>query len=79
MGTAKERPDPRAVMRVLEAAQHSVVVNLINVPMADRPEYCAALLPRLLELRAKTARPTGWFSMKHIICFPSPGPPHPEM
>jgi hydroxymethylpyrimidine pyrophosphatase-like HAD family hydrolase len=57
LGTAKEIPDPKAVMRALEAPFQSVVVNLIDVPMADRPEYGAALLPQLLELRARTARP----------------------
>ncbi len=57
LGTAKELPDPKAVMRALKTPLQSVVVNLIDVPMADRPEYGAALLPSLLELRARTARP----------------------
>jgi hypothetical protein len=32
-------------------------VNLIDVPLAGRPEYCAVLLPKIQDLRARTARP----------------------
>jgi hypothetical protein len=57
LGTVKDRPDPNAVLHALESPEQSVVVNLIDVKLADRPEFCAALLPRLQELRARTARP----------------------
>ncbi len=57
LGTAKERPDPDSVLRVLASPEQSVVVNLIDVPLAGRPEYCAVLLPKIQDLRARTARP----------------------
>ena len=55
-GTAKERPDPNAVLKALESPQ-SVVVNLLAVHVGERPGYFSALLPLLLERRARTARP----------------------
>jgi hydroxymethylpyrimidine pyrophosphatase-like HAD family hydrolase len=57
LGTAKEQPDPASVLRVLESPDRSVTVNLIDVPAGDRPEYCAALLPKIQDLRLRTARP----------------------
>jgi hydroxymethylpyrimidine pyrophosphatase-like HAD family hydrolase len=57
LGTAKERPDPAGVLRVLVSPEQSVVVNLIDVPLAGRPEYCAVLLPKIQDLRVRTARP----------------------
>jgi hypothetical protein len=57
LGTAKERPDPAGVLRVLDSPDRSVVVNLIDIPVASRPEFCASLLPKIQDLRARTARP----------------------
>ena len=34
-----------------------VVVNLLGVPLADRPKFFAQLLPRILEVKARTGRP----------------------
>jgi hydroxymethylpyrimidine pyrophosphatase-like HAD family hydrolase len=56
-GTAKERPDPRAVMKALESPRESVIVSLLGIPVAERPEFFAKFLPRMQELRARTARP----------------------
>src|SRR5439155_27015130 len=33
------------------------VVNLLGLPLADRPAFFSALLPRLQEMRARTGRP----------------------
>jgi hydroxymethylpyrimidine pyrophosphatase-like HAD family hydrolase len=57
LGTAKERPDPSGVLRVLDSPERSVVVNLIDIPVADRPQYAASLLSQLQDLRARTSRP----------------------
>ena len=57
LGGTNERPDPRTVLRALDSPDQSVVVNLLGVPFADRPEFCAALLSQLQELRSRTARP----------------------
>lgn len=56
-GTAKEKPDPEAISKALESPDRSVIVNLMALPIADRPEYFSALLPRILERRTRTARP----------------------
>jgi hydroxymethylpyrimidine pyrophosphatase-like HAD family hydrolase len=57
LGTAQERPDPKAILKALESPAQSVIVNLLGIPVAERPQYFAGLLPRLQDLRARTARP----------------------
>lgn len=57
LGTAKERPDHHAIMKALEDPEQSVVVNLLGIPVAERPQYFAGLLPRIQDLRARAARP----------------------
>jgi hypothetical protein len=59
-GSAKEPPDTKAVFRALEFPKQSVVVNLLGVKMDDRAEYFATLLPHIIDLRARSARPH-WF------------------
>jgi hydroxymethylpyrimidine pyrophosphatase-like HAD family hydrolase len=56
-GTAKERPDPEAINKALDSPDRSLIVNLMALPVAERPEYFSALLPRILEWRTRTARP----------------------
>ncbi len=56
-GSAKEVPDPNAVMKGLESPSRNVVVSLLGVPLGDRPHYFAGLLPRIQDLRERTARP----------------------
>lgn len=57
LGTADERPDPRAVAKALESPEQSIVVSLLAIPVSERPQYFSALLPRLQDVRARTARP----------------------
>jgi hydroxymethylpyrimidine pyrophosphatase-like HAD family hydrolase len=57
LGTAKEGADPHAVMKALENPKQSVIVNLLGIPLSDRPAYFSGLLPRIQDLRARTARP----------------------
>lgn len=57
LGTAQERPDPHAVLKALEDPDESVIVNLLAMPVAERPQLFSALLPRLLDLRTRTGRP----------------------
>jgi hydroxymethylpyrimidine pyrophosphatase-like HAD family hydrolase len=56
VGSPGEQPDTKMVAKALESLQ-SLVVNLMGVPLAERPGTFAALLPRILEIRAKTGRP----------------------
>jgi hypothetical protein len=53
--------DPRALaddaMQVLDRPSQNAVVTLLEMRLDDRPEFLQRLLPRLLELRTRTARP----------------------
>ena len=57
LGDQQRPPSAEEVAKVLADPKQSVVVNLLGIPLADRPLFFAGLLPRLQELRAKTARP----------------------
>jgi hypothetical protein len=54
----RERPPALAeVLELLERPDQNVVVNLVGLPLEDRPAFFATLLPRIQELRARTGRP----------------------
>lgn len=57
LGGAQQPPVAEEVLQVLKNPKTSVVVNLVGVPLADRPDYFVKLLGRLLEFRATTGRP----------------------
>jgi hydroxymethylpyrimidine pyrophosphatase-like HAD family hydrolase len=57
LGTAKEGADPHAVMKALDHPKQSVIVNLLGIPVSERPAYFSGLLPRIQDLRARAARP----------------------
>jgi hydroxymethylpyrimidine pyrophosphatase-like HAD family hydrolase len=57
VGDTEHAPPADQVLELLAQPRQSVIVNLLRVPLADRPRYFATLLPRLLALRAKTGRP----------------------
>ncbi len=56
IGSPNDPPDPNVVAKALESTQN-LVVNLMNVPMSERPAAFSALLPKILEMRSRTARP----------------------
>jgi len=56
-GSAKESPDAKAIFRALEFPKQSVVVNLLGVKVDDRAASFASLLPHIIDLRARSARP----------------------
>ena len=43
--------------KAIERPSENVVVSLLDLPLAERPEFLQQLLPELLELRANAARP----------------------
>jgi hydroxymethylpyrimidine pyrophosphatase-like HAD family hydrolase/GTPase SAR1 family protein len=45
------------VMELLEKPDSNVVANMLGIPLADRPGFFVTLLPELLALRARSARP----------------------
>ncbi len=57
LGDATRAPALVEVLEALSKPDRSGVVNLVAVPVGDRPGFCQGLLPRLDELRAETGRP----------------------
>jgi hydroxymethylpyrimidine pyrophosphatase-like HAD family hydrolase len=57
LGGAERAPEIAEVLTALERPEASIVVNLLGLPLDDRPRFCAAILARLQELRARTGRP----------------------
>jgi len=57
VGTAEHAPTADEVFQLLEKPDVNAVVNLIGLPLHDRPAFFVGLLPRLQELRVKTGRP----------------------
>jgi hydroxymethylpyrimidine pyrophosphatase-like HAD family hydrolase len=57
LGTPQRPPTVEEVLQVLKEPRENLVVNLVALPFADRPLFLLQLLPRLQELRARTARP----------------------
>jgi hydroxymethylpyrimidine pyrophosphatase-like HAD family hydrolase len=53
----KQGPTVEEVLQLLSTAHENCVVNLIGLPLADRPSFFLSLLPGLLEMRARTGRP----------------------
>lgn len=44
-------------VHALESPANNVVVNLLGVPLADRPTYCSQVLPAIRKLRSTYGRP----------------------
>ena len=57
LGDADNPPGIEAVIDLLQNPQQNVALNLQGISLGERPAYFEALLPRLLELRARTGRP----------------------
>ncbi len=56
-GTAQRGPGMAEILTALEGPDTNLVVNLVGVPLQDRPAFFLALLPALQERRAKFGRP----------------------
>ena len=57
LGTARDGPSLTEILTALANPNNHVVVNLVGLPIQDRPAFFLGLLPKLQELRAKTGRP----------------------
>ncbi len=57
MGDAQRQPGVDTILKALESPSQSVAVNLLAVPLEERPQFFDRLLPRIQELRVKTGRP----------------------
>ncbi|MBS0168979.1 MAG: HAD-IIB family hydrolase [Nitrospira sp.] len=56
-GSAERGPSVNEILTALAKPGNPVVVNLVGLPLQDRPSFFLELLPRLQELRTKTGRP----------------------
>lgn len=57
LGRGGRGPMAEEVLEVLAQPGHNVVVNLLGLPVAERPAFFLELLPRLQEMRTHTNRP----------------------
>src|SRR5262249_32539239 len=57
VGNPAHAPLLEDVTDALNDPKRSIVVNLLGVPLADRPAYFAKLMPLVLQEKAKTGRP----------------------
>jgi HAD superfamily hydrolase (TIGR01484 family) len=57
LGATDRIPGISEILEVLKNPATSISINMLGVPLADRPNYFVGLLPRLQELRARTGRP----------------------
>lgn len=57
LGDSKRSPSVKEVLDVLEQPSQNAVVNLLGIPLKDRPGFFAELLPELQEMRSRTGRP----------------------
>jgi hydroxymethylpyrimidine pyrophosphatase-like HAD family hydrolase len=57
LGGPQRAPAADEVLRLLANPEENVVVSLTGLPIPDRPRFFLDLLPRLLEMRARTGRP----------------------
>ncbi|WP_336207401.1 HAD-IIB family hydrolase [Nonomuraea sp. LPB2021202275-12-8] len=57
LGEPDRPPSAEEVLRLLESPERSAVVNMIGLPLRDRPTFFAELMPRLIALRARLGHP----------------------
>lgn len=57
VGNMTQAPLAEDVVTALKDTKRSVVVNLLGVPLADRPAFFRQLLPRVNDVKARTGRP----------------------
>jgi HAD superfamily hydrolase (TIGR01484 family) len=57
LGGPQRVPGASEILEVLNSHEHSLGINLLGVPLADRPAMFMSILSRIQELRAKTGRP----------------------
>jgi hypothetical protein len=57
LGTAEQPPAQEELLQILKRPDANAVVNMLAVPLEERPAYFGALLPRIQALRGATGRP----------------------
>jgi hydroxymethylpyrimidine pyrophosphatase-like HAD family hydrolase len=82
LGDSDRPPAVPEVMELLAKPSENVVVNLLGIPLKERPTFFESLLHRIQELRGKTGRPH-WLIIDethHVLpsAWKLPGPMVPE-
>jgi hypothetical protein len=57
LGDEKTAPSTEEVLQILQKPDSQVIVSLIGMPLAKRPEFLDELFPRLHDLRRRLGRP----------------------
>jgi HAD superfamily hydrolase (TIGR01484 family) len=57
LGAPTRPPSTEEIMQLLAKPNTNAIVNLVGLPLADRPASFANLLPQLMSLRARLGRP----------------------
>ena len=57
VGSRLRPPDAEEILELLRDAEVNLVVNLLGIPLQDRPDFFSQLFPHLQALRARTGRP----------------------
>jgi HAD superfamily hydrolase (TIGR01484 family) len=57
LGSPERPASDEEILRLLGKSGESAIVNLIALPLADRPAYFAKMLPHLMELRTRSGQP----------------------
>lgn len=57
IGSPSRIPSSSEIIGILEDPKVNISVNLLGVPLLDRPEYLSHLLPGLQAMRTRTGRP----------------------
>ncbi len=57
LGSRLRAPRVEEILDILGDPATNVVVNLLGIPLSDRPEFFVELFPHLQAMRARTARP----------------------
>lgn len=77
LGTADTGPTVAGVIEVLAQPRRNAIVNLLGVPLADRPAFFESLLPRLEELRGGAGHPH-WIVVDEAHHMLPAGPATPD-
>ena len=57
LGSPQRAPTVNEVLSILEDPRINLSVNLLGMPLMDRPDFFAQLMPNLQAMRARTGRP----------------------
>jgi hypothetical protein len=77
LGDAGRTPGIDEALELLRRPAHSCVLNLLGIPLPDRPAFFDTLLPRLQEMRAHTGRPHWLFVDEAHHLLPAQWRPSP--